>query len=42
MYEMMPFDNMLTIVEIPGTVLQQFCDMMAAAKAGRSAEFPLL
>lgn len=29
-YEIMPFDNMLTIVEIPGTVLQQFCDHMAS------------
>ena len=28
----MPFDNMLTIAEIPGTVLQQFCDAMAARK----------
>jgi 2',3'-cyclic-nucleotide 2'-phosphodiesterase (5'-nucleotidase family) len=32
LYELMPFDNMLTIVEIPGSVLQQFCDAMAARK----------
>jgi len=32
MYELMPFDNMLTIVEMPGSVLQQFCDAMAARK----------
>ena len=32
MYEIMPFDNMITIVDIPGTVLQQFCDMIAARK----------
>ena len=32
MYELMPFDNMLTIVEIPGNVLQHFCDAMAARK----------
>lgn len=31
-YEIMPFDNLLTIVEIPGTVLQTFCDHMAARK----------
>lgn len=30
MYELMPFDNMLAIVEIPGAVLQTFCDHMAA------------
>lgn len=29
-YEIMPFDNMLTIIEIPGSVLQQFCDHMAS------------
>ncbi len=29
MYELMPFDNMLTIVEIPGHTLQEFCDAMA-------------
>lgn len=29
-YELMPFDNKLTIVEIPGKVLRQFCDHMAA------------
>jgi 2',3'-cyclic-nucleotide 2'-phosphodiesterase (5'-nucleotidase family) len=32
MYELMPFDNMLTIVEIPGYILQQFCDSMAMRK----------
>lgn len=32
MYELMPFDNMLAIVEMPGSVLQQFCDAMAARK----------
>lgn len=32
MYELMPFDNMLTILEIPGTILKQFCDYMAAKK----------
>lgn len=31
-YELMPFDNMLTIVELPGNVLQQLCDKMAASK----------
>jgi 2',3'-cyclic-nucleotide 2'-phosphodiesterase (5'-nucleotidase family) len=31
-YELMPFDNMLTIIEVPGTVLKQFCDFMAARK----------
>lgn len=31
-YEIMPFDNTLTIIEIPGTILQQFCDHMAARK----------
>lgn len=31
-YEIMPFDNMLTIVEVPGTVLKTFCDHMAARK----------
>lgn len=29
-YEMMPFDNKLTIVEIPGKVMQTFCDHIAA------------
>lgn len=29
-YEVMPFDNMLTIVEIPGKTLKQFCNHMAA------------
>lgn len=28
-YEIMPFDNMLTIMEIPGDILQTFCDHMA-------------
>lgn len=32
MYELMPFDNMLTIVEIPGTVLKQFCNHIAKGK----------
>lgn len=32
MYELMPFDNMLTIIEIPGVVMQQFCDAMALHK----------
>ncbi len=31
-YEIMPFDNMVTIIEIPGAVLQTFCDHMAARK----------
>ena len=31
-YELMPFDNTLNIIEIPGAVLQQFCDAMAARK----------
>ena len=31
-YELMPFDNMLTIAEVPGTVLKQFCDFMASKK----------
>jgi len=30
LYEMMPFDNKLTIVEIPGKVMQTFCDHIAA------------
>jgi len=30
MYELMPFDNKLTIVEIPGSILRRFCDHMAA------------
>lgn len=29
-YELMPFDNKLTIVELPGKVLKQFCDHIAA------------
>lgn len=32
MYELMPFDNMLTIVSIPGNVLHDFCDHMAALR----------
>ncbi len=32
MYELMPFDNKITIIDIPGTVLKQFCDHMARAK----------
>ena len=32
MYELMPFDNMLCIVEMNGKVLKQFCDHMAALK----------
>ncbi|XZF14014.1 5'-nucleotidase C-terminal domain-containing protein [Chitinophagaceae bacterium MMS25-I14] len=32
MYELMPFDNMLAIVEVPGDVLKQFCDAIAAKK----------
>lgn len=28
-YELMPFDNMLTIVEVPGSVLKQLCHHMA-------------
>jgi 2',3'-cyclic-nucleotide 2'-phosphodiesterase (5'-nucleotidase family) len=32
MYELMPFDNMLTIAEIPGRVLRQFCNTMAERK----------
>jgi 2',3'-cyclic-nucleotide 2'-phosphodiesterase (5'-nucleotidase family) len=32
MYELMPFDNMLSIVEVPGDVLKQFCNTMAAYK----------
>jgi 2',3'-cyclic-nucleotide 2'-phosphodiesterase (5'-nucleotidase family) len=29
LYELMPFDNMLTIVEVPGEILKTFCDHMA-------------
>ncbi len=29
MYELMPFDNMLTIVELPGRTIQEFCNLMA-------------
>lgn len=32
LYELMPFDNQLCIVEMPGTLLQQFCDHLAAAR----------
>lgn len=38
-YELMPFDNMLTIVEVPGSVLQQFCDHMIKRKAWPIAGF---
>ena len=31
-YELMPFDNMLAIVEVPGSIMQQFCDAIAARK----------
>lgn len=31
-YELMPFDNFLTIVELPGRTVQEFCDHMAARK----------
>ncbi|MFT4062355.1 MAG: 5'-nucleotidase [Edaphocola sp.] len=30
-YELMPFDNKLSVVEIPGNVLHVFCDKMAAS-----------
>lgn len=29
MYELMPFDNMLTIIEVPGNLLHKLCDHMA-------------
>lgn len=32
LYELMPFDNMLTIAEIPGRTLQEFCELMARYK----------
>ncbi|MBS1587422.1 MAG: 5'-nucleotidase C-terminal domain-containing protein [Bacteroidetes bacterium] len=32
MYEMMPFDNMLVIAEVPGDVMKHFCDHIARAK----------
>ena len=32
LYELMPFDNTVAIVEIPGAVLKEFCDHMAKAK----------
>ncbi len=31
-YELMPFDNMLTIVDVPGEVLKEFCTHMARAR----------
>lgn len=31
-YEIMPFDNTITIVEVPGKVLIEFCNHMAARK----------
>lgn len=31
-YELMPFDNIVTIVEIPGSVLFRFCNHMAARR----------
>lgn len=31
-YELMPFDNMLTIVEVSGSQIQQLCDVIAKAK----------
>ena len=31
-YELMPFDNMLTIAEVPGDVVQLLCNKIAAAK----------
>ena len=32
LYELMPFENLITIVEVPGAVIKQFCDHMAKAK----------
>ena len=32
MYELMPFDNIVTIVEVPGALLHRFADHMAARK----------
>ncbi|MBL7717997.1 MAG: 5'-nucleotidase C-terminal domain-containing protein [Flavipsychrobacter sp.] len=32
MYELMPFDNTLVILELPGTVLVEFCQHMASLK----------
>jgi len=32
LFELMPFDNQLCVIEVPGTVLQQCCDLIAAAK----------
>jgi len=31
-YELMPFDNMLTVIEVPGNIVKQFCDFMARAE----------
>ncbi|WP_161971260.1 5'-nucleotidase C-terminal domain-containing protein [Edaphocola flava] len=31
-YELMPFDNMVTILEVPGDILLQFCNHMAKRK----------
>ncbi|KAK6022161.1 hypothetical protein OSTOST_12150 [Ostertagia ostertagi] len=31
-FELMPFDNMLIILELPGTILKQFCDHMAMSR----------
>lgn len=31
-YELMPFDNMLAIIEMPGTVVQDMCNSIAARK----------
>jgi 2',3'-cyclic-nucleotide 2'-phosphodiesterase (5'-nucleotidase family) len=31
-FELMPFDNMLIILELPGTILKQFCDHIAKAR----------
>lgn len=32
MYELMPFDNMLTIIEVSGATLRELCDHMASLK----------
>lgn len=32
MYELMPFDNALTIIEVPGNILVQWCNHMAVQK----------
>ncbi|RQO32333.1 hypothetical protein DBR32_01630 [Taibaiella sp. KBW10] len=31
-YELMPFDNMVTIVDVPGTILVEFCNHIAKRK----------